>query len=145
MRRTRSRRVPVPEEVPAVPPGRAAAAPDVASRLTELQRSGGNQMVVRLLASARSVQSADGGDLADQRDTATALPLSDVARSRSEQIRAGASVRLLKVAAYNAAADRAIATYRDRQLEFAQRWGAAWDRHNTVLVRGGQQAATENF
>src|SRR2546429_3887979 len=66
MRRTRSRRVPMPEEAPAVPPGRAAAAPDVGARLTELQRSGGNQMVVRLLASARSAPAADGGDLADR-------------------------------------------------------------------------------
>src|SRR5205814_4532380 len=241
MRRTRSVRVPVPQEAPAVPPGRAAAAPDVATCLAELHQTGGNQMVVRLLASARSAQAADGGDLAGrvrarlgrgeplsdnlrtqaqaglgqplgdvrlhrdteaaalagnlgaraftagqdvffgdgeydpaspsgfgvlahelahtvqqdagvvagqphgsglvvsepgdrdelaaeaaargataplgrsagsaggpglaiQRDAATALPLSDVARSRSEQIRASASVRLLKVAGYNAAA-----------------------------------------
>jgi Domain of unknown function (DUF4157) len=288
MRRTRSVRVPVPAQAAAARAGGAAADPDVATRLTELQQTGGNQMVVRLLAAARSAPATEGPDLAGrlraqlgrgeplagdlraqaqaglgqplgdvrlhrdteaaslaaglgaraftagqdvffgdgeydpaspsgfgvlahelahtvqqeagpvagqphgsglvvsepgdrdelaasaaargaslavgrsgaalahggperagglaiQRDTATALPLSDVARSRSEQIRAGASVRLLKVAAYNAAADRAIATYRDRQLDFAQRWGAAWDRHNTVLVRGGEQAATENF
>jgi len=90
---------------------------------------------------------ASGAALTVQRDAATtqALPMSEVARSRSEQIRANASVRLLKVAAYNAVADRAIASYRAKQLEFAQRWGAAWDRHNTVLVRGGEQAAKENF
>jgi hypothetical protein len=88
------------------------------------------------------------GVLPVQRDGAparAALPLSETAQNRAEQIRANASVRLLKVAAYNAVADRAIASYRAKQLEFAQRWGAAWDRHNTVLVRGGQQAATENF
>jgi len=90
---------------------------------------------------------ASGAALTVQRDAATAqaLPMSEVARSRSEQIRANASVRPLTVAAYNAVADRAIASYRAKQLDFAQRWGAAWDRHNTVLVRGGEQAAKENF
>ena len=98
-------------------------------------------------AALRGGAGSGGAALSVQRDAATAqaLPMAEVARSRSEQIRGNASVRLLKVAAYNAAADRAVASYRAKQLEFAQRWGAAWDRHNTVLVRGGQQAATENF
>lgn len=71
--------------------------------------------------------------------------LSGAALERANRIRGTASSRLLKVAAYNEAADGAIQVYRDKRLAFADRWGRAWTQHNAVIQAAGKQAATENL
>jgi len=103
-----------------------------------LQRTVGNQAVARLLSPAAPVPVQRNGEREPP-------PGSSVALERANRIRASASSRLLKVAAYNEAADGAIRVYRDKRLAFADRWGRAWTQHNTVLQAAGEEAATENL
>ena len=90
---------------------------------------------------------ADAGGVAVQRngEPHEAPPLSAAALTRANAIRGTAQARLLGIAGYNAAADRAIASYREKRTTYATRWGRAWERHNTILTQAGEQAATENL
>ena len=107
-----------------------------------LQRTVGNRSVARMLAQRRPAIQRDnppGG-------AAHTPPFgSETALSRSQAIRTTVTGRLLKVAAYNSAADTAIQTFRNKRTEFASRWGAAWDRHNNILTAAGKEAASENM
>jgi hypothetical protein len=113
-------------------PAMAAARRD---DVLSLQRLAGNRAVVRSLPI--SIQRDD-----DQRPRPA---LAQTALLRSQDIRAAATVRLGKIAAYNAAADVAIGSYRDMRTRYAVRWGAAWDRHNGKLAEGNEEASSQNL
>lgn len=121
--------------------GRTAAGLDRPSVLG-LQRTAGNSAVAGMLstdARRAAVQRADP-------PAAQTAPFgSDVALRRAETIRAAASARLLKVAAYNQVAGRAIGDYRDKRTDYADKWARAWTQHNAILTAGGEQASTENM
>lgn len=106
--------------------------------LRMLQRTVGNQAVARLLSPAAPTPVQRNGEHEPP-------PLSGAAKERAERIRASASSRLLKVAAYNETADGAIQVYRDKRLAFADRWGRAWTQHNSILQAAGEEAASENM
>ena len=129
-----------------LPPGAMGAA-----TLLGIQRTAGNRAAVGLVAQRRPEQSLerdpDREPAPVQRngEPHAAPLLSATALTRAQTIRGTAQARLLGVGAYNTAADRAIATYRDKRTAYASRWGRAWERHNTILSQAGQEAATENM
>jgi hypothetical protein len=66
------------------------------------------------------------------------------ALERAKAIRGVASGRLAKIAAFNAKADTAMSAYRNMRVDFAEAWGAAWQRHSDKLAEGGKQADAQN-
>lgn len=103
-----------------------------------LQRQAGNRAVTALIPRATGTVQRDG-------ETPPTPLLAQAALTRAENIRAAATVRLGKVAAYNSTADVAIGAYRDMRTRFATTWGGAWDRHNRKLAEGNEAAASQNF
>ena len=67
----------------------------------------------------------------------------DLALAQAMQGRA--TSRLLKLAAFNTAADDATAAFATSRLDWAKVWGRAWQSHADVLTAGSQQASRENF
>ena len=121
-----------------LPPGAMGAAV-----LRGLQGTAGNRAATGLV-----VQRAQRDPAVVQRDNGEARQpplLSATALRRSEAIRGVAQARLVGVAGYNAIADRAIATYRDKRLIYAGNWGRAWERHSAILTQAGEQAAMQNL
>ncbi|WP_146073749.1 hypothetical protein [Amycolatopsis sp. CA-126428] len=102
-----------------------------------LQRTVGNRAVLGAIAEQPH---------AVQRDGAPGVPIgAETALDRAQQIRAAATVRLGKVAAFNSRADAAIGAYRSMRTGYASSWGAAWDRHSSKLAEGNAEAASQNF
>ena len=129
-----------------LPPGAVGAA-----TLLGIQRTAGNRAAAGLVAQ-RSPERGAGRDpdpeatpVQRNGEPHTAPLLSATALTRAQAIRGTAQARLLGVGAYNTAADRAIASYRDKRTAYASRWGRAWERHSTILSQAGEQAATENM
>lgn len=81
-----------------------------------LPAAAGNQAVAQLLSIQRDPTGPSSG---------TALPLADTALQRAETIRAAASARLLKVAAYNERASAAIDAFRAKRSDYDRNWGQA--------------------
>lgn len=120
------------------------ASRDRRTDLLGLQRQAGNRAVLQRAAQlGLMVQRDDPPSAAPA--AAPALLLGQSALLRSEAIRAAATVRLAKLALYNSTADTALSSYQDMRTRYATRWGAAWDRHATVLSDGGKQAGTQNL
>lgn len=150
---------------PAAPTGRLLCASDHrlvdAAGVLGLQRSAGNAAVASLLTRPRAPAStvSAGRAAAVQRDgtTATAGPATAgtdgsagpigaaTALSSAQSIQGAVTARLLKVAGYNAAANTAIAAYRDKRTAYAAAWGAAWERHRGVLAQAKKDADSENL
>jgi hypothetical protein len=99
-----------------------------------MQKLAGNEAV--------SGEHAPGDGSAQQ--NATPL-LAQTALARAENIRAAATVRLGKVAAYNSAAATAMDSYREMRTHYAANWAVGWDRHTRKLAEGNVAAARENL
>lgn len=119
--------------------------PSSPAQMAWLQRSAGNSAVTTMLAGGR-------GAAALQREGETAAPtahqpppLSAAALTRANNIRGAASARLLQLAAYNETAGAAIDVYRDKQGQYARRYGEAWGRHNGKITEAGVEAANQNM
>ena len=127
---------------PLLPPG---AAGPVA--LLGLQRAAGNRAAAALAVEHAGRHEPEPAQVAQRENGTTHTPplLSETARRRAESIRGTVQSRILRVDGYNAIADRAIATYRDKRLTYAESWGQAWANHSNVLTQAGEQAATQNI
>lgn len=118
------------------------------SSLFALQQTAGNSAVAGMLSGERTrpaVQREDPPGPTAAPGARTPPLGSETALRRAETIRGAASARLLKVAAYNQSAGQAIAAYRDKRIDYADKWARAWGRHSAILSQAGEEASTENM